>query len=136
MKETLVQLYPEHRSYTKQRGLFLAENLHKHKGGLTYACFLSSLDGRIAIRRDDIEVLPESLGNSRDLCFFFELEAQADCIITNGSYLRARAAGRLDDILHIGRQKGDYSYLAQWRQDEGLDAQPLVVVCNLSLIHI
>lgn len=133
MKKTLIQLYPEYRELANRTGLFLSENLHRHKTDIVYACFLSSLDGRIAMQQDGMEVLPERLSNPNDLSFFYELEAQADCIITNGSYMRARAEGRLGDILHIGQQQGGYAYLAEWRRREKLPAQPMVVICSRSL---
>ena len=133
MKKTLLRLYPKYQNCSAQQNLFLSENLHRHKTPIIYACFISSLDGRIAIQQNGREALPADLSNPNDLSFFYELEAQADCIITNSSYMRARAENRLGDILHIGQQTGDYAYLAEWRQQENLPAQPLIVICSRSL---
>ncbi len=70
--------------------------------------------------------LPASLTNPNDLRLFLELLAQADCVITHGAYLRARAAGLLGDILHLDAD------LDAWRRERGL-APPTVVVCSASL---
>ncbi len=127
MEKRIIQLHPERRECESVNGLYLAENLHAHaRRPLVYADFISSLDGRIAIVRDGVEQLPESLTNANDLRLFMELLAQADCIITHGAYLRARAAGLLGDILHCGGE------LDNWRREHNL-APPAVVVCSASL---
>ena len=111
------------------RGIYLRENLHRHTKTdrpLVYANFISSLDGRIAVFRNQIARMPESLINNNDLRLFFELLAQADCAITHGAYLRARAAGLLGDIFTLGEELG------QWRNQHRFP--PLkVVVCSASL---
>lgn len=55
-----------------------------------YGNFVSSLDGRIALMdtAGGESYLPEALTNPNDLRLFFELEAQADCLITHAGYLR------------------------------------------------
>jgi riboflavin biosynthesis pyrimidine reductase len=93
-----------------------------------------SLDGRIALRDPSTGMccLPAELRSDNDLRLLLELEAQADCLITNSSYLRAIAAGRLDDILQVGTSDGTRD-LAEWRSQNGLSRQPAVVIASASL---
>jgi len=58
--------------------------------------------------------------------------AQADCLITHGGYLRAIAAGRLDDILQVGVRAGTED-LAAWRTANGLAPQPAIAIASASL---
>ena len=126
----IIQLHPEHREYRSVKGLYLSEELHvraRNAGKpVRYANFITSLDGRIAVSHHGVERLPESLSNANDLRLFLELLAQADCIITHGAYLRARAAGLLGDILHCDDE------LSEWRRRQQL-AAPTIVVCSASL---
>ncbi len=129
MKEGIIQLHPDRREYQSVRGLYLAEDLPGRTSAhtpLVYADFVSSLDGRIALSRDGTDHLPESLTNDNDLHLFLELLAQADCVITHGAYLRARAAGTLGDILHFDDK------LENWRREHGL-TPATIVVCSASL---
>lgn len=99
-----------------------------------YANFLSSLDGRIALE-DPLtgqSYLPEVLTTPDDFRLFLELEAQADCLITHGGYLRALAEDRLGNILQIGLRE-EHRDLAAWRLQHGLAAQPAIVVASSSL---
>ena len=92
-----------------------------------YANFVQSLDGRIAVN----DRLPEGLGSSTDFRLFLELQAQADCLITHGGYLRAIGERRLDDVLQVGL--ASHRDLADWRREQGLSEQPAVVVASGSL---
>jgi len=60
------------------------------------------------------------------------LQAQADCLITHGGYLRALASGQLGNILQIGHRE-DSKDLAEWRRLHGLAAQPDLVIASSSL---
>ena len=60
------------------------------------------------------------------------MQAQADCLITHGGYMRAIAEGRLDDILQVGTQEAARD-LAQWREENGLAPQPAIVIASASL---
>ena len=129
MKKGIIQLLPSQREHTSVKGLYLAENLLSHAhppAPLVYANFISSLDGRIAISQNNVSRLPEGLSNDNDLRLFMELLAQADCVITHGAYLRARAQGVLGDILHLDDDLND------WRREHGLEP-PLIVICSASL---
>ena len=115
--------------YASAKGIYLRENLHrqgKTNSPLVYANFISSLDGRIAVFRNRIAKMPESLINNNDLRLFFELLTQADCVITHGAYFRARAAGSLGDIFTLCEE------LDRWRSQQRF-APLKVVVCSASL---
>jgi riboflavin biosynthesis pyrimidine reductase len=133
---TLLQLFPQVRE-TSLRGLYLAHELHRlGVPGLpfVYGDFVTSLDGRIALR-DPVtgeSHLPEGLTSDSDLRLLLELHAQADCLITHGGYLRAIARKQLDDILQVGVVPG-HQDLASWRQAHGLPAQPAICIASASL---
>ena len=129
--DQIIRLYPEYRELGGARGLYLEKRLHR-QGFVVYADFATSMDGRIAIRQGEHHVLPENLSSPADLRLLLELQAQADCVVTHAGYLRARAAGRLGDILRIGALK-EHRDLVDWRDAQSLAPQPLVVVCSTSL---
>ena len=136
MAPTLLQLYPQVRD-TPLRGLYLAHGLHElGLPGLpfVYGDFVTSLDGRIALRdsASDESYLPEALTSASDLRLLLELHAQADCLITHGGYLRAIARKRLDDILQVGTLP-DHQDLASWRKAHGLRPQPAICIASASL---
>lgn len=119
------------------RAWYLQQRLHEQgsvEQPFVYANFLASLDGRIALEDDatGVPYLPKSLTTPDDFRLFLELEAQADCLITHGGYLRALHEGRLGNILQIGCHP-EHGDLAQWRLDNGLKPQPAVVIASASL---
>ena len=127
MEADIIQLHPNRREYRSVKGLYLSEKLREHPHRpLVYANFSSSLDGRISVSSAGVDRLPESLTNKNDLCLFLELLAQADCLLTHGSYLRARADGLLGDVLNLDNE------LDAWRRERKLAPQT-VVVCSASL---
>jgi riboflavin biosynthesis pyrimidine reductase len=133
---TLLQLYPQV-SETSLRGLYLAHRLHElGLPGLpfVYGDFVTSLDGRIALRdaASGESRLPQALTSESDLRLLLELHAQADCLVTHGEYLRAIAESRLDDILQVGTVPG-HEDLASWRQAHGLRPQPAICIASASL---
>ena len=128
-----IQLYPQYKKYERLHGIYLDDPLLSDCDfPIVYSNFLSSLDGRIAVSENKQLVLPSQLTSETDHRLFLELQAQADCLITHGGYLRALAAGRLDNILHVGQPEA-YADLADWRRQRGLPEQPLVVVCSNTL---
>jgi riboflavin biosynthesis pyrimidine reductase len=136
MAPTLLQLYPQVREISL-RGLYLAHRLHEigaPERPFVYGNFVTSLDGRIALRdsASGESRLPEALTSDSDLRLLLELHAQADCLITHGGYLRAIAEKRLDDILQVGTVPG-HEDLASWRQAHGLHPQPAVFIASASL---
>jgi riboflavin biosynthesis pyrimidine reductase len=134
MSKTVQRLYPPPHETVSLRGLYLALHLHElgsPENPFVYANFLSSLDGRIALEDEaGVAYLPKSLTTPDDFRLFQELQAQADCLITHGGYLRSLQAGKLGNILQIGQREKD---LLQWRLDHGLAAQPAIVVASASL---
>ena len=128
-----IQFYPQYKEYQQLRGIYLDDlMLSDGDAPIVYSNFLSSLDGRIAVSKNKQMILPTRLTCDADHRLFLELQAHADCLITHSGYLRAVAAGRLSNILHIG-QPAKYADLADWRRQRGLSQQPLVVVCSNTL---
>jgi riboflavin biosynthesis pyrimidine reductase len=132
----VLQLYP-HARQTSLRGLYLAHRLHQLgsvEQPFVYGDFVTSLDGRIALRdaASGESRLPQALTSDSDLRLLLELHAQADCLITHGGYLRAIAQRRLDDILQVGSIAG-HQDLASWRHANGLTAQPAICIASASL---
>lgn len=137
MEKQIFRLYPPPYQEVPLRGLYLEHRLHElgtSSAPFVYANFLASLDGRIAL--EDMKTgkpyLPKSLTTPDDFRLFLELEAQADCLITHGGYLRALAEGRLGNILQIGAHPFADD-LMEWRKRSGLSPQPAVVVASASL---
>jgi riboflavin biosynthesis pyrimidine reductase len=128
---TVLRLHPGPLEEVALKGLYLKHALHRRGSPQTpcvFADFVSSLDGRIAVNGR----VPPELTGARDLRLLLELQAQADCVITHGGYLRAIAAGRLGDILEVGAQAAGRD-LGSWRQENGLSPQPAVLVASASL---
>ena len=99
-----------------------------------YANFLSSLDGRIAVKDEGEQhyKLPGSLKSDEDFQLFLELFAHADCIVTHGGYMRSLAEGRLGNVLQIPNHKWT-RYIHEWRADKGLPKHPDLVIVSGSL---
>ncbi|MGR9115272.1 MAG: RibD family protein [Gammaproteobacteria bacterium] len=133
MTKKLMRLYPGPFEEVSIKGLYLAHKVHElGKAGspFVYANFLSSLDGRIAL--EDINrghpYIPKHLTTVSDFTLFMELQAQADCIITHGGYMRALSERRLGNILQIKN-----SDLVEWRLSNGLSRQPDIIIASASL---
>jgi riboflavin biosynthesis pyrimidine reductase len=133
MTAEILPLYPASSAPRLLQGLYLAHRLHEI-GSTTvpfvYGSFVSSLDGRIAV--DDASGVLKGLTSANDFRLFQELHAQADCLITHGGYLRALASGQLGNVLQVNAG-GRSADLAQWRKENGLPAQPAIVVASASL---
>ena len=137
MSERLIRLYPEPFGEVPLQGLYLEHAIHRLGAAgrpFVYGNFLSSLDGRIAVEDSSggSSYIPEHISTASDLRLFLELQAQADCLITHGGYLRALSEGRLGNILQVGVQPGAED-LAAWRVSQGLSPQPAVVIASASL---
>jgi riboflavin biosynthesis pyrimidine reductase len=137
MVARILRLYPGPPQEAAVKGAYLGHALHRLGSAarpFVYAAFVSSLDGRIALDEPGggESRLPAALRSANDLRLLLELVAQADCLITHGGYLRAIAAGRLDDILQVGVRAGTED-LAQWRKASGLAPQPAVTIASASL---
>lgn len=133
----VIQLYPAPQCQLKLKGLYLNEHLQqiRHQDhAFIYANFISSLDGRIALKGSGHEtsILPKGLSNPNDFRLFLELQAQADCLVTHGGYLRALALKKLGNVLQVGIQAGADD-LPEWRRHQGLNPQPDIVIASASL---
>lgn len=137
MAADILELYPNSGTRRTLEGAYLSHDLQSlgtREQPFTYANFVSSIDGRIAAAEaetDEPYVL-EGLANSHDWRLFQELQAQSDCQVTHGGYLRALAEGKFGDILQVGLSE-DAKDLAAWRRERGLAAQPGVAVVSRSL---
>lgn len=130
---TLLQLYPSRGEQRPLDGTYLAQRLDRHgspERPFVYANFVSSLDGRVAVVEADTgeSYVLDDLASGHDWRLFQELQAQADCLVTHGSYLRALAAGKFPDVLQVGADD-----LAAWRREHGLSPQPAIAVVSRSL---
>lgn len=135
MNQQILQLFPEPYKEVDLRGLYLIHKLHTlgtKEQPFVYANFVSSLDGRIAVDQAENSSIPERMVSQSDLRLFLELQAQADCLITHGGYMRALSEERLGNVLQVGTQPGNED-LAGWRQAQGLPPQPAIVIASASL---
>lgn len=137
MSQRLLRLFPQPCTEVSLHGLYLEHNIHtlgKADRPFVYANFLSSLDGRIAVEESSggSPYIPEHITTDSDIRLFLELQAQADCLITHGGYMRALSEGRLGNILQVGVQPGNED-LAVWRKAHGLPPQPAIVIASASL---
>ncbi|MEE9424214.1 MAG: dihydrofolate reductase family protein [Methylococcales bacterium] len=133
----ILRLLPAPSEETGLKGLYLGHQLNQlgtSQYPFVYANFLSSIDGRISITdpKTGLSATPETLTSSEDFRLFQELQAQADCLITHGGYLRSLASGELGNILQVGL-RADAKDLTEWRQQNGLAAQPDLVIASASL---
>lgn len=137
MAARMFRLYPGPPEDVALAGTYLAHRVHALGSAampFVYGSFVGSLDGRIALKdpATGVSRLPAGLTSANDFRLFLELQAQADCLITHGGYLRDLAAGRLDDVLQVGLHESTRD-LAQWRAGNGLPPQPAVVIASASL---
>lgn len=127
----VLSLFPPSQQSISLAQLYLSQQLHRlgdAANPFIYANFVTSLDGRIALPNQSGHfATPKQLTTASDWCLFQQLHAQADCIITHGAYLRALAAGRQGNILQLD------SHYAAWRQQQGLPAQPTIIIVSRSL---
>jgi riboflavin biosynthesis pyrimidine reductase len=133
MTARILRLHPGPPEETALVGTWLADRLHAQgtaAAPFVYGSFVGSLDGRIALKDPDTgeSRLPPGLTGDNDFRVVLELQAQADCLITHGGYLRAIADGKLDDILQVTAPD-----LVEWRRGQGLDPQPAILVASGSL---
>ena len=137
MNKEIVCLYPDFGVTEPLQGLYLRRELRADRNAskpFVYANFLSSLDGRIALRNSQQEhyQLPATLKSEEDFRLFLELYAHADCIVTHGGYMRALAAGRLGNVLQIPQLPWT-QYIHSWRKEQGLASAPDVVIVSGTL---
>ena len=135
MTAEVLPLYPMQHAAQPVRGLYLAHRLHELGSTsvpFVYGNFVSSLDGRIAVMDSVDSDALDGLTSANDFRLFQELHAQADCLITHGGYLRALAEGRLGNVLQVNAT-GQAADLVEWRERNGLPAQPAIAIASASL---
>jgi riboflavin biosynthesis pyrimidine reductase len=134
MSKQLLKLFPLSTQQHPLQGLYLTHRLNtlgSTTAPFVYANFLSSLDGRIALKdsvQNQPSYIPKQLTTASDFRLFMELHAQADCLITHGGYMRALSEKRLGNILQVKNEE-----LVEWRCNNGLKPQPAVVIASANL---
>jgi riboflavin biosynthesis pyrimidine reductase len=137
MSAQIHELYPEPGTTRALDGTYLAHELHRlgtPAQPFVYANFVSSLDGRIAVVEADTgeSYVLEDLTSGHDWRLFQELQAQADCMVTHGGYLRALAARKFQDILQVGIARAALD-IGAWRGAHGLTRQPAIAIVSRTL---
>lgn len=138
MDEQILRLYPLPSQEVPLKGLYLGDHLRQKaqatNQAFVYANFITSLDGRIAIKHPSKPgmVVPDQIANPRDWRLFQELAVQADILITSGRYLRDYADGRAQEILRV-YDNPQFADLRNWRSEHGLKPLPDLVVISGSL---
>ncbi|GAV19236.1 5-amino-6-(5-phosphoribosylamino)uracil reductase [Mariprofundus micogutta] len=134
---SLLRLYPMPHESQSLYGVYQMLDLHRQAVAgdvLIYANYISSVDGRISLFHEQSGefAVPASIANKRDWRLYQELAAQADVMITSARYFRQLAKGQAQDLLPVGMEPA-YADLLSWRKQQGLKAQPDVVVISNSL---
>jgi riboflavin biosynthesis pyrimidine reductase len=137
MSAQILELYPTSGMNRPLNGTYLAHELRllgSRAQPFVYANFVSSLDGRIAVVEAGTgeSYVLEDLTSGHDWRLFQELQAQADCMVTHGGYLRALAARKFDDILQVGLGKQALD-IGRWRTEHGLTGQPAIAIVSRTL---
>lgn len=133
----ITQLYPPPVAERPLIGAYLAHDLRQYgiRNGrpYIYSNYVASIDGRIAIPREDGSgmTVPGSIANDRDWRLFQELAAQSDLVISSGRYLRDWVEGRAQEILRV--DDPEFADLRQWRVDQGLAPHPDIAIISGSL---
>src|SRR5918993_1897674 len=137
MPAEIIELYPPTGTTRALDGTYLAHDLYARgtpQRPFVYANFVSSLDGQIAVVEADTgeSYVLDDLTSGHDWRLFQELQAQADCVVTHGGYLRALAAGKFPDILQVGLAKQVLD-IGTWRSAHGLRGQPAIAIVSRTL---
>lgn len=137
MSNKVIRLHPQPGEAVSLQGLYLRLDglaASDQSRPIIYANFLSSLDGRIALKNkgDQHYQLPQALKSDEDFRLFLELYAHADCIVTHSGYMRSLAENRLGNVLQIPDLEWA-GYIHDWRAEKGLSKHPDIVVASGSL---
>lgn len=133
----LLECFPNPGTEHELHGLYLSHKLRElaqsRSTPYIYANFVTSLDGRIAIKRPRGKgmLIPKNISNDRDWRLYQELAAQADLILSTGRYLRDWAAGKAQEILQTDNPK--FADLREWRIARGLSPHPDIAVISAGL---
>ena len=129
------QLYPGSRPRVAVAELYLQHQLHRRgsrEQPFVYTNYVSSLDGRIALEypHSGHTSIPAGITSEFDQRLYQELAAQADVLLTSGRYLRQLGEGKAQ---HAPPISADCQDLLLWRSEQGLEAQPAIVILSRSL---
>jgi riboflavin biosynthesis pyrimidine reductase len=107
-------------------GLYLGQRLvdiaAETGRGVVLTDFLTDKNGVIAkANKDGHFAIPAGLKNSSDWSRYQELMAQADVIISGGSYFKRLAKNGAQDILYQFEPGDAFEQLGQWRLDAGFE---------------
>ena len=117
------QVYPVKRQVPLE-GLYLGQRLQELAAetgrGLVLTDFLTDKNGVVAKATEGAQFeIPAALRNSSDWGRFQELMAQADVIISSGSYFKRLAKKGAQDILYQFEPGGAFEAHGQWRLQAG-----------------
>jgi riboflavin biosynthesis pyrimidine reductase len=137
MQSQILELYPNSGTTRALDGTYLLHELRAlgtPEQPFVYANFVSSLDGRIAVVEAETgeSYVLEDLTSGHDWRLFQELQAQADCLVTHGGYLRALGDGKFGDILQVGISE-KAADIGRWRGARGLTRQPAIAIVSRTL---
>jgi hypothetical protein len=123
--QTIDQVSPVKRQVPLE-GLYLGQRLQELAAelgrGLVLTDYLTDQNGVVAkATRDGHFEVPAALKNASDWERFHELMAQADVILSSGSYFKRLAGKGAQDILHSFEPGGAFERLGQWRLDTGYE---------------
>ena len=122
---TINQVFPVKRHVPLEE-LYLGERLTKLaaeiRRGLVLTDYLTDKNGVVAKagKAGHFEI-PAELKNSSDWGRYQELMAQADVIISSGSYFKRLKTSGAQDILYQFEPGGAFETLGQWRLDTGFE---------------
>ena len=117
------QVFPEKREVPLE-GLYLGQRLAdmaKELGrSIVLTNYLSDQNGVIAKQgKEGNFQVPAEIKNDSDWRLFQELMAQADVIVSGGSYFRRMAKNGAQEILYSLEAGNAFETLGQWRLDHG-----------------
>lgn len=136
MNNPIVQLYPRPGRERPLKGAYLAHDVRRFTSdhrAFVYANFVTSLDGRIAVRNENTQnmQIPKLITNNRDWWLFQELASQADIIISSGRYLHDWVQGNAQEILQVDDPR--FAELRNWRRSQGLSPQADIAIISSRL---
>jgi riboflavin biosynthesis pyrimidine reductase len=119
-------------------GLYLEERLRdlaaKIGGSVVLTDYLTDQNGILArVTPEGHFEIPREMRNSSDWARYQELMAQADVIISSGSYFRRLAGQGAQEILFQFEARQEFEHLGQWRLEAGLQRSPDVAIVSRSL---
>lgn len=131
------QLFPVKKTVPLE-GLYLGEHLRdlaaKIGGSAVLTDYLTDQNGVLARATPDGHFeIPREMRNSSDWARYQELMAQADVIISSGSYFRRLATQGAQEILFQFEAGHEFQHLGQWRLEAGLQRSPDVAIVSRGL---